>query len=75
VWRAAEQVRAEYNLTMRPSRPALIAMAVLVCLPIALGEGLKPDRVVSVTSILLLYQFRQVAGSLGRFSLVISRKA
>jgi len=26
-------------------------MAVLVCLPVALGEGLKPDREVSVTSI------------------------
>jgi uncharacterized protein YqgV (UPF0045/DUF77 family) len=29
----------------------LVAMAVLVCFPIALGEGLKPDRVVSVISI------------------------
>jgi len=36
---------------MRFSRPALIAVAVLVCVSIALGDGLKPDREVSITSI------------------------
>jgi hypothetical protein len=51
VWRAAEQVQAEYDPTMRPSGPALLAMAVLICFPIAIGEELKPDREVSVTSI------------------------
>jgi hypothetical protein len=36
---------------MRRARPTLIAIAVLVCFPNVLGEGLKPDREVSVTSI------------------------
>src|SRR6516165_7413030 len=36
---------------MRSSRTALVVVAMLVCFRLALGEGLKPDRVVSVTSI------------------------